>query len=400
MRIVVIGGTGFIGTRVAARLAAEHEVTVVHRGRRKPALEAARYPVRRLIADRDRLAEHSAAFRSDPPDVVIDMIAGDDRQARAVVNTFRGIARRLVTISSMDVYRSYEIAQGLEGPLEPVPLAEDSPLRTSRFLFRSLPAGAVPFDWVTPDYEKIIVEEAARSAPELPATILRLPMVYGPGDPLHRFHPFFKRMDDGRPVILLEETWANWRGCMGYVEDVAAAISLAATHPATAGRTYNISEPDVLRWAGWARAVGEAAGWRGRIMTLPRDAVPRHLVPSFNTAQHWTADSSRIRRELGYRETISRPEALARTVAWERGHPAPFDAAAFDYAAEDGAITAGLCESCVHSQKITSDRGSRFYRCGLAAGNSTFQKYPRLPVVSCRGYELSSGPQGSATASR
>jgi nucleoside-diphosphate-sugar epimerase len=335
MQIVVIGGSGFIGSRVVERLAPEHEVAVLHRGKHNPVLPAS---VRRITGDRDRLAEHADEFRRQPPDVVLDMISGDERHARAVMDAFRGIARRLVTISSMDVYRSYEISLGLTpGPLEPVPLNEESPLRRTRYPYRNRPAGAVPFDWVTPEYDKIMVEQVVRSQPELPATILRLPMVYGPGDPLHRFQPFLKRMDDGRSAILIEDTWARWQGPMGYVEDVAAAITLAVTNEAAAGRIYNVAEAEALSWADWARAVGNAAGWNGRVVTLPRDRIPQHLVPRFNAEQHWAADSSRIRDELGYRETIVREEALARTVAWERAHPAHFDAAAFDYEAEDRA---------------------------------------------------------------
>jgi nucleoside-diphosphate-sugar epimerase len=219
-----------------------------------------------------------------------------------------------------------------------VPLTEESPLRTTLHPYRNRPAGSIPFDWVTPDYDKILVERVVRSEPSLAATILRLPMVYGPGDPLHRFHGFLKRMDDGRPVIPLEETWARWQGPMGYVENVAAAIALAVTSAAAAGRTYNIAEADALSWADWARAIGQAAGWQGRIVTLPRDRTPKHLLPPFHAEQHFAADSSRIRNELGYREAIPRTEALARTVAWERANPAPFDAAAFDYEAEDRAM--------------------------------------------------------------
>lgn len=332
-RIVVIGGTGFIGSHVVARLAAHHDVTVVHRGKHPVSLPAS---VKGVIGDRDRLGDLAAEFRREPPKVVLDMISGDERHARAVVDAFRGVAGRLVTISSMDVYRAYEVALGLtSGPLEPVPLTEDSPLRTVLHPYRDRPTGSVPFDWVTPDYDKIIVERTVRSEPSLPATILRLPMVYGPGDPLHRFHEFIKRIDDGRPIIFMEETWARWQGPFGYVEDVAAAIALAVTGDTAAGRTYHVSEPDALTWAEWAQAVGQAAGWHGSITTLPRDCTPKHLIPTFRTEQHWTADSSRIRGELGYRESLPRAEALSRTVAWERGNPASFDPAAFDYHAED-----------------------------------------------------------------
>jgi hypothetical protein len=46
----------------------------------------------------------------------------------------------------------------------------------------------------------------------------------------------------------------------------------------------------------------------------------------------------------------------------------------------------GLCATCVHARAIESDRGSRFYFCGLSRSDSSFAKYPRLPVVTCSGY--------------
>jgi hypothetical protein len=47
----------------------------------------------------------------------------------------------------------------------------------------------------------------------------------------------------------------------------------------------------------------------------------------------------------------------------------------------------GLCGDCLHARRIESDRGSVFLLCELSFVDDRFQKYPRLPVLSCRGYE-------------
>jgi len=54
------------------------------------------------------------------------------------------------------------------------------------------------------------------------------------------------------------------------------------------------------------------------------------------------ADSTRIRKELGYREPVALDEAIGRTIAWERGHPpGEFNPHKFNYAAEDAAAERG-----------------------------------------------------------
>jgi hypothetical protein len=49
-------------------------------------------------------------------------------------------------------------------------------------------------------------------------------------------------------------------------------------------------------------------------------------------------------------------------------------------------VDAGLCETCLHSRRIISDRGSVFFLCQLSFSNPQFRKYPRLPVSECPGY--------------
>jgi nucleoside-diphosphate-sugar epimerase len=178
-------------------------------------------------------------------------------------------------------------------------------------------------------------------APDLPGTVLRLPAVYGPGDYQHRLFAYVKRMDDWRPAVLLGEGMASWRWTHGYVEDVASAIALAVTDERAAGRSYNVGEQYPPSWAGWVRGIGDAAGRDGEVVAVPDDRLPGHLDWGLDTRQHWVADTSRIRRELGYKETLPREEALRRTVEWERAHPPDeADPASFDYAAEDAALAA------------------------------------------------------------
>lgn len=47
----------------------------------------------------------------------------------------------------------------------------------------------------------------------------------------------------------------------------------------------------------------------------------------------------------------------------------------------------GLCEQCRHSSIVKSAKESVFYLCELAKTDDRFPKYPRLPVLSCTGFE-------------
>jgi len=47
----------------------------------------------------------------------------------------------------------------------------------------------------------------------------------------------------------------------------------------------------------------------------------------------------------------------------------------------------GLCEACIHMQRVTSARGSTFYLCRLSVADARFPRYPPIPVVECAGFE-------------
>jgi len=260
MRVLVIGGTHFIGPHVVRRLRERGaEVTILHRTNCGDATH--------IHADR--------SHASGSWDAIVDMFAMTESDARAIAN----VEGRVVVASSGDVYRQYDRVRGVEqGPSE-VPLTEESPLRTNLF-----PYGG--------EYEKILVERVVR---ERGGTILRLPAVYGPGD---------ARMREWiGAIVSMSEPQTHWRWTRGYVENVADAIALAALDPRAAGKTYNVGDADAPSEKEWVQMLG------GRLNIVKESPLP------FDWRYDLVTDTSAIRRDLGYMERVGREEAIAKTIA-------------------------------------------------------------------------------------
>jgi nucleoside-diphosphate-sugar epimerase len=336
MRVLVIGGTQFIGPFVVRQLdRMGHEVTVFHRGQTEADLPER---VRHIHGARAQMAEFVPEFQRLAPEVVLDMRALTDYDAQATVNTLSGIARRVVVISSMDVYHAYGVLTGFEeGEIEPMPLTEDSPVRAKLYLYRE--GGGSPRVPDNANYDKLEVERVMLGNSDMPGTSLRLPVVYGPGDGQHRLWPYLKRIDDGRPAIILGAVAARRRFARAYVDNVAAAIALAVTDDRAAGRIYNVSEPESLTELEWVQLIVKQTGWDGRIVVLEDDQLPANLREGGNPSQDLASDSSRIRQELGFHEEIARDDAILQTIAWERSSPPVGGPSAADYAAEDAALS-------------------------------------------------------------
>lgn len=337
MKVLLIGGTGFTGRSTAAYLKdSGHQVTIFHRGK-TPLLAGSQ----QIIGDHTQLKDFRPEFQRRNFDVVVDFITGSKRQAQRLMDVFRGVTGRIVILSSMDVYRAMGILRGTEtGPLQPVPLTEDSELRTHSHYSREELQGLINIlGYFDEEYEKIDVEEIVLGEPDLPATVLRLPMVYGPGDYIHRFYYLLKRMDDRRPFILLSDDMAAWHTPRGFAENVGNAIALAANSEKAAGRVYNICEEESFSELEWAKKIAREAGWNGDFVVLPHEKTPRHLLYPRRIEQQLIATAARIRQELGYQEPISIEQGIRQTIPWERANP-PQQVwfAPFNYLAEDEAM--------------------------------------------------------------
>jgi len=338
MRMIVIGGNGFIGMPLVRELIESgHAVGIFHRS----AAGSFSPSAVQIQGDRNRLPDHEEELRDFAPQVIIDMILSSGTQAEELMAVAGDLNARVVAISSMDVYRAWGVMLGTEpGGLEPMPITEDSPVRTAR---KAYPPEIVKtikdiFSWLNEEYDKISVEQAVMSG-RTRNTVVRLPMVYGPGDPLHRMHGVLKRIADGRPAIILPDDHASWRGPRGYVENVAHAIALAATSDRAEGRVYHVCEEPGFSELEWEKKIATQTEWGGRFVVLPRVKAPKHLLMPGNPSQHLVANSERIRIELGFEEPVTTEEAVRRTIAWEQANP-PTKATfhRFDYDAEDAAL--------------------------------------------------------------
>jgi nucleoside-diphosphate-sugar epimerase len=325
MRILVLGGTRFMGPFLVRELAAAgHDLVVFHRGQHEAELPATH--VHGDFADFDRCVDELRAFE---PEAVVDMLAVQPSDV-ARIGAFGGRVRHAVVVSSTDVYRAFgRIWRSEPGPPDPIPLTEESPLRERV---------------VNPKYDKIGVEAALREL-DFPVTVVRTTAVHGPGDHLHRLWTYVKRIDDARPAILLDESVASWRRARVYVEDAAHAIALAVTDDRAIGKTFNVAHRTALDEMEWIASIAAAMAWQGRMVAAPSSLLPDYLREDRSDfRQEYVIDSMRIREELGYREVVDPEEAMRRTIEWERANPPgpdyphPEHVDRFDYQAEDEAI--------------------------------------------------------------
>ncbi len=332
MRVLVIGGTGFIGRHVVDSLIEKgHETTVLHRGKSQTTLNE---KAKSLIGDRQLLIRLSEDVKKIQPDVVIDMIPKTASEMWSLLRTTAGISSRLVVVSSIDVYRAYNRLRRAE-PGEPdlVPLTESSPLRDQLFPYRGNAADALSPAY---QYEKILVERLALAEPGLATTVMRLPVVYGPGDGQNRIHEYLKRMDDGREAILLGRLQSDWRVTRGFVKDVAACVAKAASDTSAENHLYNVGEEEALTEREWVTRIGIAAGWKGQVVIVDDEALPEHLKQDFDWRQHLSIDSGLLYKELGYTQS-KRHESLEETIKWQRKN-APGETSQFDYQLEDNVL--------------------------------------------------------------
>lgn len=317
MRILIVGVNGFIGRAVAACSAANGtEVFGLSRSDNPSCAIEATY----LVGDRNSPKAILEIIAARNIDVVVDVRAMTLAETRALLLELDGRIAQYVMLSSSDVYRNYEL---LHRKAAGTPITdsvdEDSALRGTRYPYRSDPRRAADDpDRYLDEYDKIPIEQAVRGLGTA-WTILRLPMVYGPGDQQRRFRWAIGHQVKSDEPLVIPRAWAEFITTYGYVENVASGIALSVGNERALNRVFNIGENVPVNHLEWAERIASVVGWDGDIEVsddLTTDFAQR--LKAIDLAVPFKIDSGRIRKELGYAESVAVSDGLELTVSDEQ----------------------------------------------------------------------------------
>lgn len=284
MRSLVLGGSVFVGRRlVDVLLGADHEVTVLNRGRTATDLPA---EVAHLAADRTDADAMRAVVSDRTWDVVFDVsgfvMAAGGSDIEALIDVFDGRVGRYVYVSSIMAYD-----QSWAGI---VPWREDQPTD---------PSGPRTYGGFKAVAEAAMLERHRRAS--FPVTIVRPAAIYGPRNNIYDMEtPMFLRLLQHRPILLPHSGLVT--ASYGHVDDLSAAMLALAEAPAAVGEIVNVTAEAVTT----RRYVDELAtivGVEPDIVDVP-DAVLATVPPTafghlFGVRHHAVLCTDTLERLLG-----------------------------------------------------------------------------------------------------
>lgn len=252
MRILLVGGAGFLGGHVGrAFLEAGHDVSVISRGRR-PLPPG----VTHLQADRTDAEQLGRQLEGRHFDFTVDFTAYDAADVERLLLIPYAALGRYVLISTGQVY--------LVTQNPPIPAAEEDSERPLKP--EPEPGTREHANWVY-GMGKRRAEGALLALREMHgvrSVILRLPIIQGEADGSLRLWAYLERMLDGGPIVLPDGGTRPVRHV--YAGDVAAAIVRLAGMPPPRFRIYNLAQPEIVTLREFLTRTALAAGVEPRFV--------------------------------------------------------------------------------------------------------------------------------------
>jgi nucleoside-diphosphate-sugar epimerase len=308
MRVIILGGTGHVGTYLVPRLVcAGHDVISISRNRRQPYQPGAAWDrVKQLTIDRV-FAEAAGNFGEQvgslQPDVVIDMICFTLESAQQLVEALRGKVQHFLHCGTIWVH----------GPGVEVPITEEQPRRP--FGDYGIQKAAI---------EAYLVREARLHG--FPATVLHPGHIVGPGwapvNPAGNFNlKVFNTLAQGDELALPNLGLETVHHV--HADDVAQAFMGALTNrSASLGESFHVVSPAALTLRGYAEAVSAWFNQEPRLQFLPWEQW-RQTVSAEDAASTWdhiahspNCSIAKARRLLNYQPRYTSLQAVFEALAW------------------------------------------------------------------------------------
>ena len=254
MKVLVLGGTRFIGLRLVHHLASQgHDITLLNRGRTSVQLPPG---IKRLYADRRDPEAVRSALSGQEFEVVFDITGYEARNMEPMVELFAGKIKHYVFQSTAGVYARSNY----------LPTVEDSPRRspiTEEHGYAAYEVNKVECE----DYLFKAYQETG-----FPVSILRCPMIYGPANWMHdREFSFFVRLLQGRTIFIP----GNGASIMHftYVDDLAHAHLSLVGNEKTFGQAFNIVSSQAITIDGYIDTMAEIIGVEAKKIYLDFQAL-------------------------------------------------------------------------------------------------------------------------------
>jgi nucleoside-diphosphate-sugar epimerase len=302
MKILIIGGTGFIGNQVTQMFVQNgHEVALFHRN--KETSDTSLNTIE-IIGTRDKILNYKNEFLSFKPDLVIDIIPYTAQDIWGLKMALKDVTENLLLLSSGDVYKVYDTFHKNLSDIDNSPITETSELRNRLYPYK--PEYIDKYDELLFNYDKIIVETMAQGK-NFNTCILRLPALFGKGDKQQKLSEYIIPMVTNQASIILSSKKANWIWTRSYVENIAYGIYLATINKKARNEIFNLGDIN-LKEFDLVTKLKRLTDWKGEII------IKENISEPFNYEQNIIMDSSKIKQVLNYSAPINDELALLKTI--------------------------------------------------------------------------------------
>ena len=305
-KVVIIGGSGHVGTYLVPRLvAAGHKVVNISRGARAPYTPHGAWgEVETIIADRkaeDAAGTFGPRIAALSPDIVIDMIAFTLESTQHLVAALRGRVQHFLHCGTIWVY----------GANTAIPASESDPLNAFGSYGEQKAAT-----------ETWLLAEARRNG--FPATVFRPGHIVGPGwvplNPAGHFNPdVFSQIAHGEELVLPNFGLETVHHV--HADDIAQIVMGAiANRNAAVGEAFNAVSAQAVNLKGYAAAMYRFFGQSPRLRFEPYDSwkTRQSAEDAQATWEHIARSPShsiaKAQRLIGYAPRYSSIEAVEESV--------------------------------------------------------------------------------------